>query len=204
MASYCDLTFDRERLKEEIRATYARVAVQPDGDFHFHRGPDFAASTLGYDRSELASLPGFVTGPFAGVGNPLRISELPEGATVIDLGSGAGMDCLLAGRRVGTGGRVIGFDMTDAMLDKARAGATALAMPQVCFEKADISELPITDGSVDVAISNGVINLTPDKQRVFSELHRVLRRGGRVQFADIVIDAELSEAARNDIDLWVG
>ncbi|MBI2305709.1 MAG: methyltransferase domain-containing protein [Rhodocyclales bacterium] len=204
MASYCDVTFNRARLKDEIRSTYTRVAEQPDGDFHFHRGPDFAASILGYDRSELAQLPEFVTGPFAGVGNPLRIQELPGGATVIDLGSGAGMDCLLAGRRVGAGGQVIGFDMTDAMLAKARSGAEALGMPHVRFEKADIAELPIEDGSVDVAISNGVINLSPDKPRVFTELHRVLRGGGRVQFADIVIEAELSADARNDIDLWVG
>lgn len=204
MALVCDVTFDRKRLKEEIRATYGRVAEQPDGDFHFHRGPDYASSVLGYDRSELAELPGFVTAPFAGVGNPLRIRAVPRGSTVIDLGSGGGMDCLLAGRRVGPEGQVIGFDMTDAMLAKARDGALMAGMPQVRFEKADISQLPIDDGSVDVAISNGVINLSPEKQRVFAELHRVLRSGGWVQFADIVIETELSEAALNDVELWVG
>lgn len=204
MATFCDLTLDRERLKEEIRATYGRVAEQPDGDFHFHRGPAYASSALGYDRSELDALPGFVTAPFAGVGNPLRVRELPRGATVIDLGSGSGMDCLLAGRRVGAEGRVVGIDMTDAMLEKAREGAKAAGMAHVRFEKSDIAALPFEDGSVDVAISNGVINLSPDKPRVFAELARVLRSGGRVQFADIVIEAELSEAARNDIELWVG
>jgi len=204
MALVCGVTFDRERLKNEIRATYGRVAEQPDGDFHFHRGPQYAASVLGYDRDELDELPDFVTAPFAGVGNPLSVRDLPVGARVIDLGSGGGMDCLLAGRRVGKEGEVIGFDMTDAMLDMARAGASAAGMSHVRFEKADISELPLDDGSVDVAISNGVINLSPDKPRVFTELHRVLRRGGRVQFADIVIDTELSEAAHNDIELWVG
>lgn len=204
MGETCELTFDRERLKEKIRSTYGRVAEQPDGDFHFHRGPDYAAAALGYDRAELAELPDFVTAPFAGVGNPLRAGALPVGGRVIDLGSGSGMDCLLAGRRVDRHGEVIGFDMTDAMLDKARAGASAAGMRHVRFEKADISQLPIDAGSVDVAISNGVINLSPEKPRVFAELYRVVRHGGRVQFADIVIDNELSPAALNDIDLWVG
>lgn len=204
MVMACDLTFDRERLKNEIRSTYGRVAEQPDGDFHFHRGPAYAASMLGYDRAELNELPGFVTAPFAGVGNPLRPAALPAGARVIDLGSGSGMDCLLAGRRVGPQGEVIGFDMTDAMLDKARAGADAAGMAHVRFEKADISQLPLEDATVDVAISNGVINLSPDKQQVFDELYRVVRPGGRVQFSDIVIEAELSAAALNDIELWVG
>lgn len=204
MVMACDLTFDRERLKNEIRTTYGRVAVQPDGDFHFHRGPEYAASMLSYDRAELDELPGFVTAPFAGVGNPLRPAALAAGARVIDLGSGSGMDCLLAGRRVGQQGEVIGFDMTDAMLDKARAGADAAGMKHVRFEKADISQLPLEDATVDVAISNGVINLSPDKQQVFDELYRVVRRGGRVQFADIVIETELSQAALNDIELWVG
>lgn len=204
MAQYCDLTFDRERLKEEIRSTYGRVAEDPGGDFHFHRGPDYAASLLGYARAELEQLPAFVSAPFAGVGNPLKVRDLPAAATVVDLGSGSGMDCLLAGRRVGPQGTVIGFDMTDAMLDTARRGAAAAAMPHVRFEKAEIAELPIADGSVDVAISNGVLNLSPDKPKVVAELHRVLRRGGCLQIADIVIDAELSESARNDIELWVG
>lgn len=204
MALVCEVTFDRERLKNEIRATYGKVAEKPDGDFHFHRGSDYAASMLGYDRAELDELPDFVTGPFAGVGNPLSARALTAGTRVIDLGSGGGMDCLLAGRRVGPEGDVIGFDMTDAMLEKARAGATATGMRHVRFEKADISKLPLDSDSVDVAISNGVINLSPEKPQVFAELHRVLRRGGRVQFADIVIDAELSAAALNDIELWVG
>lgn len=204
MALVCGVTFDRERLRNEIRATYGRVADKPDGDFHFHRGPQYAASVLGYDRDELDELPGFVTAPFAGVGNPLSVRELLPGARVIDLGSGSGMDCLLAGRRVGSEGEVIGFDMTDAMLEKSRAGASAAGMGHVRFEKADISQLPLDDASIDVAISNGVINLSPDKPRVFAELNRVLRRGGRVQFADIVIDTDLSEAAQNDIELWVG
>jgi len=204
MAPVWEVTFDRDKLKSDIRSTYARVAEQPDGDFHFHRGPDYAAAMLGYDRNELAELPAYVTAPFAGVGNPLRVRELDAGATLIDLGSGAGMDCLLAGRQIGPQGKVMGFDMTDAMLDKARAGALEAALPQVSFEKADIARLPLPDASVDVAISNGVINLSPEKRQVFAELYRVLRPDGRVQFADIVIETELSEQARNDIELWVG
>jgi arsenite methyltransferase len=205
MSARCELTFDRERLKHEIRTTYGRVAEQPEGEFHFHRGPAYASSMLGYDRAELDELPDFVTAPFAGVGNPFIAEPLSEGARVIDLGSGSGMDCLLAARRVGPRGRVTGFDMTEAMLEKARAGAEASGLQQqVDFEQADISRLPLDDASVDVAISNGVINLSPEKSRVFSELYRVLRPGGRVQFADITIEAELTESVLNDIELWVG
>jgi arsenite methyltransferase len=204
MTTDCDLTFDRERLKQEIRTTYGRVAEEPDGDFHFHRGPEYAASMLGYDRAELDALPDSVTAPFAGVGNPFHAGALPRGARVIDLGSGSGMDCLLAARRVGPQGEVVGLDMTDAMLRKAAAGAAVSGAENVRFDRADISDLPLGDASVDVAISNGVINLSPEKEGVFAELYRVLRPGGRVQFADIVIEAELSAAARNDIELWVG
>jgi SAM-dependent methyltransferase len=200
----CPITLDREKLKSEVRAVYARVAENPQGDFHFHRGPEYAAEFLGYDLAELRALPATATAPFAGVGNPLLMEQLPAGATVIDLGSGAGMDCLLAGRRVGTAGRVIGIDMTDAMLARARHGAAEARLPQVRFEKADITALPVGPESVDVVISNGVINLLPDKTGVFSELYRVVRPGGRLQFADIVIGTELSEDARNNIDLWTG
>lgn len=204
MAAVCPINLDRERLKAEVRATYAQVAQNPEGDFHFHRGPEYAAEFLGYDLAELRALPVTATAPFAGVGNPFLMEQLPAGATVIDLGSGAGMDCLLAGRRVGTAGQVIGIDMTDAMLDRARRGATEARLAQVRFEKADITTLPVQADSVDIVISNGVINLLPDKTGVFSELYRVVRPGGRLQFADIVIETELSEDARNNIDLWTG
>jgi arsenite methyltransferase len=204
MAAVCPINLDRDRLKAEVRATYARVAENPDGDFHFHRGPEYATEFLGYDLAELHALPATATAPFAGVGNPFLMEQLPSGATVIDLGSGAGMDCLLAGRRVGSAGRVIGIDMTDAMLARARRGAAEARLAHVRFEKADITALPVGTDSVDVVISNGVINLLPDKSGVFSELYRVVRPGGRLQFADIVIETELSEDARNNIDLWTG
>lgn len=204
MAAVCPIDLDRERLKAEVRATYARVAQNPEGDFHFHRGPEYAAEFLGYDLAELRALPVTATAPFAGVGNPFLMELLPAGAVVVDLGSGAGMDCLLAGRRVGAAGRVIGIDMTDAMLDRARRAAAEARLAHVRFEKADITALPVQPESVDIVISNGVINLLPDKTGVFSELYRVVRPGGRLQFADIVIESELSEDARNNIDLWTG
>ena len=204
MAAVCPINLDRERLKAEVRATYAQVAQNPEGDFHFHRGAAYAAEFLGYDLNELRALPLTATAPFAGVGNPFLMEDIPAGATVIDLGSGAGMDCLLAGRRVGTAGRVTGIDMTDAMLERARRGAAEARLAQVQFEKADITALPLGPESVDIVISNGVINLLPDKTGVFNELYRVVRPGGRLQFADIVIETELSEDARNNIDLWTG
>ena len=203
MAAVCPVTLDVSRLGEEVRRTYAAVARDPASEFHFHRGPEYAASHLGYDPSELKSLPAGATEAFAGVGNPFDMDPIATGATVIDIGSGAGMDCLLAGRRVGSAGSVIGFDMTDEMLARARAAA-GQSHPQVRFEKADVRDLPLPAQSVDVVISNGVFNLLPNKEELFRELFRVVRPGGRLQFADIVVGMELSEKVRNDIDLWTG
>ena len=204
MAAVCPIGFNREKLKEEVRATYARVAQDPSGDFHFHRGPEYAARLLSYDLAELRTLPAVATAPFAGVGNPFMMDPLPAGATVIDIGSGAGMDCLLAARRVSSSGQVIGVDMTDAMLERARGAAAEAGLKNARFEKGDMTALPLERDSVDVVISNGVINLAPDKSEVFRELYRVAKPGGRLQFADIVIETELSEDARNNIDLWTG
>lgn len=204
MSIACPISLDREKLKSEVRATYAKVAENPHGEFHFHRGPEYAARLLGYDLAELKSLPQIATVPFAGVGNPFLMDSLPPGGAVVDIGSGAGMDCLLAGRRVGPAGTVVGVDMTDGMLERARAGANEAGLHHVRFEKADINNLPIDSGSVDVVISNGVVNLAPDKAALFTELYRVVKPGGRLQFADIVVGRELSEDVRNDIDLWTG
>lgn len=204
MSIACPVSLDREKLKSEVRATYAKVAENPHGEFHFHRGAEYAARLLGYDLAELNALPQIATAPFAGVGNPFMMEALPSGGTVIDIGSGAGMDCLLAARRVGPQGRVMGIDMTDAMLERARHGAAEANLPQARFEKADMTELPLDSGTVDVVISNGVINLAPEKQKVFNELFRVVRPGGRLQFADIIVGTELSEDVRNNIDLWTG
>jgi len=204
MAVICPVALDREKLKSEVRAVYARVAESPQGEFHFHRGPEYAARLLGYDAAELRELPATATASFAGVGNPFLMDPLSAEAVVVDIGSGAGMDCLLAARRTGPRGSVLGIDMTDAMLERARAGAAEGGFSHARFEKADATALPLASGSVDVVISNGVINLAPDKEAVFNELYRVVKPGGRLQFADIVLGTELSEQARGDIDLWTG
>jgi SAM-dependent methyltransferase len=204
MAAICPVGFNVDKLKVEVRAAYTKVAEDPKAGFHFHTGPQFAASWLGYDAAELAELPRTATEPFAGVGNPFKMGRLPKGATVVDIGSGAGMDCLLAAKQVGERGQVIGIDMTDAMLERARRGAAEAGIKNARFEKADMTALPVPDASVDVVISNGVINLAPDKPDVFAELFRAVKPGGRLQFSDIVIGTELSEKARNDIDLWTG
>jgi arsenite methyltransferase len=204
MAAICPVGFDTERLKSEIRATYSQVAENPMGEFHFHRGPEYAARLLGYDIAELRALPELATAPFAGVGNPFKMDPIPPGASVADIGSGGGMDCLLAARRVGKNGTVVGIDMTDGMLERARKAAAEADASHVHFEKGDMGELPFENESIDVVISNGVINLAPDKTKVFAELYRIVKPGGRVQFADIVIGKALSEDARNNIDLWTG
>jgi SAM-dependent methyltransferase len=204
MAVACPIDLDTQLLRSEVSKVYSRVAADPDGDFHFHRGPVYAAEFLGYDPVELAALPPECTASFAGIANPHAIAPVVEGETVLDLGCGAGMDLLLAARRVGPSGRAIGVDMTDAMRDRARTCAAALGLTNVEVQRADATALPLADASVDVVISNGVINLVPEKEKAFGEVRRVLRPGGRLQLADIVLDAELGEDARRDIDLWTG
>jgi SAM-dependent methyltransferase len=204
MTLACPVDLDSLRLRREVQDMYARVAATPDGEYHFHRGPAYAATMLGYDAAELAALPAFVTHPFAGVGNPHAFAPLPAGARVVDIGSGAGTDLLLAARHVGPSGRAIGIDMTAEMRDCARAGARECGLTHVVVLEADATSLPLDDGSVDVVISNGVLNLVPEKERAFAEIARVLRPGGRLQIADIVTGVELSEDIRRDIDLWTG
>ncbi len=204
MATSCPIGFDVDQLRREVSFIYARVADDPSGDFHFHRGADYAASLLGYDASELAAIPLTTTASFAGVANPHCIAPIEPGETVIDIGCGAGTDLLLAARRVGPTGKAIGVDMTPAMAERARAGARAMGLDHVAIRVGDALELPIGSGTVDVVISNGVINLTPDKDRAYAEALRVLKPGGRLQLADIVVANELSEKIRNDIDLWTG
>jgi arsenite methyltransferase len=202
MALTCPADLDTRRLREEVRAIYERVATAPDGEFHFHRGPDYAVELLGYERAALAALPADCTAAFAGVGNPHSIAEIAPGDTVLDIGCGAGMDLILAARRVGPTGRAIGVDMTSAMLTRSQVAATELALTHVEVREGDAEALPVASASVDVVISNGVLNLTTDKRVAFGEIARVLRPGGRLQLADIVVDAELSEGIRSDIDLW--
>lgn len=204
MAVTCPIDLDVATLRDEVRSMYARVASAPNGEFHFHRGPDYAAAMLGYDAGELAALPPDVTSSFAGVGNPHAIGPIPAGITVVDIGCGAGTDLLLAARRTGPTGRAIGVDMTDAMRQRAAAGAAACGLTNVDVRAGDATRLPVDDRSVDMVISNGVLNLVPEKTRAVAEIARVLEPGGRVQIADIVIREVLPESALRDIDLWTG
>lgn len=194
---------DREQLREQIQAKYTDVALEPGKGFHFHTGRPLAAM-LGYDPSWVDWLPASTVESFAGTGNPFSLGELRLGAVALDIGSGAGFDTLLAARQVGPAGRVIAVDMTRAMLEKTRAGAQSLGLSNVEARRGFAEELPAADGSVDVVISNGVINLCPDKETVMREVHRVLKPGGRFQIADIVVHKEVPQDAKDDIDLWSG
>jgi SAM-dependent methyltransferase len=204
MAISCPVDLDTQMLRSEVSKIYTRVAADPNGDFHFHRGPAYAAEFLGYDPVELAALPADCTASFAGIANPHAIAPILAGETVLDIGCGTGMDLLLAARRAGSTGRAIGIDMTEAMRDRARASAAAAGLQNVEVHRADATALPFPDASVDVVISNGVLNLVPEKDKAFAEIRRVLRPGGRLQLADIVLDAELGEDVRRNIDLWTG
>ena len=204
MAIACPVDLNTAVLRSEISSIYSRVAVEPDGEFHFHRGPAYAAEFLGYDAAELAALPPDCTTSFAGVGNPVAIGPIHEGETVLDIGCGAGMDLLLAARRTRPEGQAIGVDMTDAMVERARQSAKTMGLLQVEVRKGDATALPVADASVDVVSSNGVLNLVPEKDRGFAEIVRVLKPGGRLHLADIALDVELPEDARRNIDLWTG
>jgi SAM-dependent methyltransferase len=204
MAIACPIDLNTEVLRSEISSIYGRVAKEPDGEFHFHRGPSYAVEFLGYDAGELAALPPDCTASFAGIGNPLAIGPIHAGETVLDIGCGAGMDLLLAAKRAGPDGEAIGVDMTDAMVERARKSATTAGLRQVEIRKGDATALPAEDASIDVVSSNGVLNLVPEKERGFSEIFRVLKPGGRLHLADIALDVELPEDARRNIDLWTG
>jgi arsenite methyltransferase len=204
MATTCPVDLDTIRLRQEIRAIYARVAAEPSSEFHFHRGPAYAADKLGYDSAALEGLPSEATASFAGVANPLRIAALTPGATVVDIGCGAGMDLMLAATLVGPHGRAIGIDMTEPMAERARVSARALGFTHVDVRAGDALDVPVDSETVDFVISNGVLNLTPDKEQAFGEVFRILRPGGQFLYADIVVGSELSESIRRDIDLWTG
>jgi arsenite methyltransferase len=197
-----EVEIDVALLKNEIRKTYSSVSEEPKKEFVFPTGRAWAED-LGYPR-ELANVPELAAESFAGVANPWQLGRLAPGERVLDLGSGAGTDSLVAAQMVGPGGRVIGIDMTPQMLAKARAAAAELGAANVEFVEAEAERLPFADESFDVVISNGVIDLIPDKDAVFAELYRVLAPGGRLQIADVTIQNPVSEEGRRNIDLWTG
>ncbi len=197
-----DVGIDIGLLKSEIKKTYASVSQEPETDFIFPTGRAWAED-LGYP-DELSQVPDFVAESFAGVANPWVLGRLEPGKRVLDIGSGAGMDTLIAALMVGPEGSVTGIDMTPEMIDKARRGAAELGLNNVTFVEGEAETLPFDDASFDVVLSNSVIDLIPDKDAVFSSIYRVLVPGGRLQVADVTIQQPVSEEGRRKIDLWTG
>lgn len=200
MASKVDI--DVQRLKSEIKKTYASVSQEPEKDFIFPTGRAWAED-LDYPQ-ELAHVPDTAVESFAGVANPFSLGRLVPGEHVLDIGCGAGTDTLVAAQMVAPAGRVTGIDMTPEMLSRARAAAGEMGTTNVDFAEGDVEQLPFRAESFDVAMSNGVIDLIPDKEAVFAEIFRVLRPGGRLQIADVTIQHPVSEEGRRDVDLWTG
>jgi arsenite methyltransferase len=197
-----EVDIDVEVLKTEIKKTYASVSEEPEKDFVFPTGRAWAAD-LGYPE-ELANVPERAAASFAGVANPFSLGRLERGERVLDLGSGAGTDSLVAAQMVGAEGHVTGVDMTPEMLARARAAAAEMNATNVEFVEGEVERLPFADESFDVVISNGVIDLIPDKDAVFAEIFRVLTPGGRIQVADVTIQNPVSAEGRRNIDLWTG
>jgi arsenite methyltransferase len=194
---------DTETLREAIKGEYKQVAEDPGKGFHFHTGRRLT-TIVGYKDEWFEGVSELAIASFAGTGNPFAMGELAAGERVVDVGSGGGIDSLIAARMVGPTGAVVGIDMTPAMLARARAAATESGINNVEFREAYMEALPLPDGWADVVISNGVLNLTPDKQKAVGEMFRVLRSGGRLQIGDILVNREVPEGAKKKIDLWTG
>lgn len=194
---------DTDQLRASIRDEYATVASDPDRGFHFHTGRPLL-DRLGYDDALLDGIPAEAIASAAGTGNPFALGEIRPGDRVVDAGAGSGVDSLVAARLVGDAGRVIGVDMTAAMLDRARRAAVQAGMTNVEFREGLLEALPVEDGWADVIISNGVLNLVPDKAAALREMGRVLRPGGRLQLADIVLGRPVSDDSKHDVSLWTG
>ena len=195
---------DVDLLRDEIQKTYTEVSSGSGEDFIFPTGRAWAEE-LGYPQPELSNVPDASVESFAGVANPHSLGRIEEGAVVLDLGCGAGTDLLVAAQMVGPAGHVIGVDMTPAMLRVAAASAREMGLAdRVELHESLVERLPLPDNEVDVVISNGVLDLVPDKDAVCDEIDRVLKPGGRLQIADVVIHHEVSEDARKRIDLWTG
>jgi SAM-dependent methyltransferase len=197
------IAVDVDLLRKEIRKTYTEVSTEQDQDFIFPTGRVWAQE-LDYPEPELSRVPDATVESYAGVANHWLLGTIDPGSVVLDLGCGAGTDLLIAAQMVGPGGRAIGVDMTPAMLERAAASAREMGLTNVELHESLIETLPVPDASVDVVISNGVIDLVPDKDAVFAEIDRVLRPGGRLQLADVIIQTAVSEDARERIDLWTG
>jgi arsenite methyltransferase len=194
---------DVESLREAIREEYAEVASDPEKGFHFHTGRPLARM-LEYADEWLKDIPESSIEAFAGTGNPFSLGELRPGERVVDLGSGAGIDSLIAAKKVGPEGRVIGVDMTPAMLEKARQAAEEAGLSNLEFREGYAETLPVADGWADAVISNGVLNLVPDKAAALQEMARVLGPDGRLQIGDILVQKAVPESAKRKIDLWTG
>lgn len=192
---------DAAALREEVKKKYRDVAINPHDIYHFHTGRPLA-QRLGYDVKAVDAMPDGAVESFAGVANPFSLRDLKPGERVVDLGSGAGFDCFIAIGKVGPTGHVVGVDMTEEMLAKSRTTARAMNASNVEFREGILEQLPVEDGWADVVISNGVINLCADKQVVFSEIRRVLKPGGHLQFADIANGKPVPASAVANIDLW--
>ena len=190
-----------DTLRREVQDKYTEVATNPERTFHFHHGRPLA-QLLGYPMDQVDAMPAGAVESFAGVGYPFSLGTIRPGETVLDLGSGGGFDCFVAGQSVGPAGRVIGVDMTEAMLGRSRATAREMGLDQVEFRQRLVEELPVPDASADVLISNGVINLCPDKYRVFQGIFRALKPGGRLYLADIVVHKQVPDDAKANVDLW--
>jgi len=198
-----DFGVDVDVLREEVRHHYAQVAVAPSEEYHFHTGRR-AALHVGYDPALLDDLPEGALEVFAGIANPFHFGLPAEGEKVVDIGSGGGTDAMIAARAVGDAGHVIGVDMTSEMLELARRTAAESGISNVEFRHGLAEDLPVEDGWADLVISNGVLNLVPDKVGAYREVMRVLRPGGRIQVGDICVDKPVPESAKRDIDLWTG
>lgn len=194
---------DSETLRNAIKNEYKEVAEHPDKGFHFHTGRRLT-QLVGYEEAWFNGVSELAIESFAGTGNPFAMGALATGERVVDVGSGGGIDSLIAARMVGPSGEVVGIDMTPAMLERARSAATESGMDNVEFREAYMEALPVADGWADVVISNGVLNLTPDKQKAVGEMYRVLRAGGRLQIGDILVDRAVPEGAKKQIELWTG
>ncbi len=193
-------TVDRQELVRLVKDVYAKVATEPRGDYHFEVGRAVAGK-LGYSAELLDQVPSEAVDSFAGVGYHFDLAELQPGESVLDLGSGSGMDAFIAATQVGDTGNVIGVDITPEQLENANR-LRSERFQNVGFRHAEIGALPFKDGSFDVAISNGVINLVPDKAKAFEEISRVLKKGGRMAISDIVTEKQLTEGIVCDATLW--